>query len=519
MQSESPQAAPPRRSSRRHAVAAGAGCAAAGAALSLAFAPFGLFPVAFLSLAALFVAWRGCRTPGQAFLRGLLFGVGAFGAGVSWVYESFAFGNVHGPLALALTAALVGCLALYPALLGWILVRMAPAGDAPRLLAVYPAGWMLFEWLRGWAFTGVPWLQLGHSQIDGPASGWLPLVGTYGAGGLVSLVAGALAFAVLRRTRRSFLVLGACVLVWGAGWVLAGIGWTHPAGEPVEVAIVQGNVPQGQKWRKEMRAVTLDRYASLAREHFDADLVVWPESAIPGFLDIMKDFVNGIGEEAGENGTAVLSGVPMRVERGGPYLNAVVMLGTTPALYLKRHLVPFGEYLPLSPILRPMAEARGIRIADFSPGPDEQDPIALGNHVLGVTICYEVAFAGEVRRSLPEAAILVTVSNDAWFGESIGPHQHFEIARVRAAETGRWLVRATNTGLSAVVSPRGVVSGSLPQFETAAGTFEVVPMQGATPYVVAGDTPIVAALAIWLVAGLVRSRRASPQTAAAGSAQ
>ena len=508
-QPEAPRPVPSDRPSRVRDAAFDASSTVAGAALPLAFAPFGLFPVAFASLAALFLAWCDCRTPGRAFLRGWLFGIGAFGAGLSWVYESFAFGNVHGPLALVLTAAFVGSFALYPAVLGWIVVRMAPDGDARRLLAVFPAGWVLFEWLRGWAFTGVPWLQVGYSQIDSPASGWLPVIGTYGTGGLIAFLSGALALAVLLRTRRSLLVLGVAAAAWGAGGALGGIAWTRPAGEPIEVAIVQGNISQDQKWRKEMRQVTLDRYASLAREHFDADLVVWPESAIPGFLDTLKEFVNRVGDEAIEHDTAVLAGVPMRVERGGPYLNAVAMLGAAPGLYLKRHLVPFGEYLPLAPILEPMAKARGIRIPKFSPGPDEQDPIMLGSHALGVTICYEIAFAGEVRRSLPEAAILVTVSNDAWFGESIGPHQHLEIARVRAAETGRWLVRATNTGLSAVVSPSGTVSGRLPQFEVATGTFEVVPMQDATPYVRIGDAPIVIVLAIWFVAGLIRTRRTS----------
>ena len=509
MQPDSPQSALPGRSSWPRRVAAGAGCAGAGAVLPFAFAPLGLFPLAFVSLAVLFAAWRGCGTPGGAFRLGWLFGIGTFGAGLSWVHESFAFSDVHGALAPVLTAAFIGCLALYPALLGWIVVRTAPAGDAPRLLAVYPVGWVLFEWLRGWAFTGLPWLQMGHSQIDGPASGWLPVVGIYGTGGLVSLVAGALAFAVLRRTRRSFVVLAAALFAWGAGGVLAGIDWTRPAGPPIEVAIVQGNIPQDQKWRKEVRAMTLDRYEALTREHLDADLVVWPESAIPAFLDSMKEFVNRVADEASEHESAVLTGVPMRVKRGGPYLNAVVMLGTTPALYLKRHLVPFGEYLPLRSILERMAKAREIRIPKFQPGPDDQEPIMLGPYELGVTICYEIAFSGEVRRSLPEAAILVTVSNDAWFGESIGPHQHLQIARARAVETGRWLVRATNTGLSAVISPHGTVSGRLPQFEIAAGTFEVVPMQGATPYVAIGDAPIVIVLAIWFGAGLVRARRAS----------
>ena len=482
--------------------------------MPLAFAPFGWFPVAFASLAALLVAWQGCRTPGRAFLRGWLFGIGAFGVGISWVYESFGFSNVHGAVAVVLTAGLAGFCALFPALVGWIAVRTAPAGGAVRLFAVYPAGWALCEWLRGWVLTGVPWLNTGYSQIDGPAAGWLPVIGALGTGALVVLVAGALAFALLRRTWRSVLVLGVAVMAWGAGSVLAGIAWTQPAGAPVKVAIVQGNFSQDEKWRREMRQVTLDRYADLTRRHFDADLVVWPESAIPGFLDTLDDFVNRIGDEAIEHDSAVLAGVPMRARSGGPYMNAAVMLGAAPGIYLKRHLVPFGEFLPLAPVLAPIARMLDTEFPNFSHGPREQEPLRLGAYTLGVTICYEIAYAGEVRRSLPEAAILVTVSNDAWFGDSIGPSQHLEIARVRAAETGRWLVRATNTGLSAVVSSRGEVRGRLPQFEVAAETFEVVPMRGETPYVRFGDAAVLAALALWLAAGLAWSRRSSPAVGA-----
>ena len=508
MPSESPRSAPPRRGARERDVAVDVGCTVAGAALPLAFAPFGLFPVAFASLAALFLAWRSCRTPRRALLRGWLFGVGSFGAGVSWVYESFAFANVAGALAFVLTVGLVACLALYPAVLGWILVRVAPSGsDAARLLAVYPAAWTLWEWLRGWAFTGFPWMQVGYSQIDGLASGWLPVIGLHGTGALVAFAAGGLARVLHRRDWRAVVVLGVAAAAWGAGAVLAGIDWVHPAGAPLRVAIVQGNVAQDQKWRPEMRAVTLERYATLTREHFDADLVVWPESAIPGFFDTQKEFAHGLLEEAVERGSAVVTGVPMRDGPGGPYLNAVVMLGPEPGFYFKRRLVPFGEYMPFAFVIRPVAEALGIRIADFSPGPPHQEPIRLGPHPLGVSICYEIAFGSAVRLDLPEAALLVTVSNDAWFGDSIGPHQHLEIARVRAAEAGRWLVRATNTGLSAVVSSRGEVRGRLPQFEVAAGAFEVVPMRGETPYVRFGDAPIVLALAVWLVAGLASLRR------------
>ena len=514
MQAESSQSAPPRRSAPARGVAAGAACLAAGAALPLAFAPFELFPVAFASLAALFLAWHRCGTPRRAFLLGWLFGLGSFGAGISWVYESFQFANVAGALAFALTVGLVACLALYPAVLGWIVVRSAPAGEASRLLAVYPAAWTLWEWFRGWAFTGFPWLQVGYAQIDGPASGWLPVLGVHGAGALVAFVAGGLALAVLRRDGRAAASLVAAAVLWGAGLGFTRVDWVEPAGAPVRAAIVQGNIDQDVKWRPEMRAPTLERYARLTREHFDADLVVWPETAIPGFLDTQLEFARSLREEAVGRGSAVVAGVPVREAPGGPYLNAMAMLGPEPRLYFKRRLVPFGEYMPFASVLGPVPEALGIPMANFSSGPPGQEPMRLGSHVLGVSICYEIAFGSTVRLDLPEAALLVTVSNDAWFGDSIGPHQHLEIARVRAAETGRWLVRATNTGLSGVVSPRGEVRGLLPQFEVAAETFEVVPMRGETPYVRFGDAPVLVALALWLVAGLVRSRRTAPAVGA-----
>ena len=510
MQIESPRpTVAPARQGRMREAAMDAACLVAGGALPLAFAPFGLFPVAFASLAALFLAWRGCRTPRRAFLRGWLFGLGAFGVGLSWIHESFAFANVGGALAFVLTVGLVAGLALYPAVLGWIVARVAPAGDTPRLLAVYPAAWTLWEWLRGWAFTGFPWLQIGYAQIDGPAAGWLPLAGVHGAGALTAYVAGGLAFVLHRRDGRAFALLVAAAAMWGAGLVLARVDWVRPAGGPMKVAIVQGNVAQDRKWRPEMRGPTLERYATLTRAHFDADLVVWPESAIPGFLDTQTEFTRGLLEEAVAHGSAVLAGAPARDGPGGPYLNAVAMLGPEPGLYFKRRLVPFGEYMPFAPVLRPVAAALGIRMADFSPGPREQAPIRLGAHALGVSICYEIAFGSAVRLDLPEAALLVTVSNDAWFGDSIGPHQHLEIARVRAAETGRWLVRATNTGLSGVVSSRGEITALLPQFEVAAGTFEVAPMRGETPYVRLGNGPILLVLAVWLVIGLAGARRAS----------
>ena len=310
----------------------------------------------------------GAGRRGAPALRGWLFGIGAFGAGLSWIYESFGFSDVPGALALVLTVGFVGCLALYPAVLGWIVVRIAPAGPAdPRENGegcVAAAGGVSggvdsVGVVAGMAFTGLPWLQVGYAQIDGPASGWLPVIGAHGTGALAALVAGGLAWVLVRRDRHALAVLGAVAALWGAGAMLARVDWVRPAGMPVTVAIVQGNVAQDRKWRPEMRDPTLERYAALTREHFDADLVVWPESAAPGFLDTLEEFTRGMRAEAVERGSAVLTGVPVRDAPGGPYLNGVVMLGPDSGVYYKRRLVPFGEYLPFGLVLRPGLEGAG----------------------------------------------------------------------------------------------------------------------------------------------------------------
>ncbi|WP_231471323.1 apolipoprotein N-acyltransferase [Thioalkalivibrio sp. HK1] len=491
----------------------------AGAAMPFAFAPFHLFPLAPLALAALFLAWHDGSGIRRAFLRGWLFGLGMFGIGLSWVRESFAFSDVPEVVSPVLALGFVALVSLFPALLGALISLATKTKDgsskriagASFLLGVCPASWTLWEWLRGTLFTGLPWLQVGYSQIDTPAAPWLPLVGIHGVGILVALLAGGIAWLFLRRSIGAVLwPVGAAILLWGGGAALSPIEWTRPAGSPIEVAIAQGNIAQDQKWLAQMRAPTIDRYFDLTRRYPQADLVVWPETALPGFLDNLSDFMERARADPSLQKRTILTGMLVR-ERSASgadlrYFNSAMTIGADRAIYHKRHLVPFGEYIPLAWLVRPVMNALGIRLADFEPGAEDQTPLRLGDHAFGVSICYEIAFAKEVRRSLPEAAFLVTISNDAWFGDSIGPHQHFEIARARAIESGRWLVRSANTGISAVVSPAGEVAGILPQFEVAAESFEIVPMRGATPYVKIGDIPALILAAIGLLSGLSRFR-------------
>lgn len=481
--------------------------AAGGFALPFSFSPFFAWPLAPLSVTALFLAWSHARA-GRALWRGWLHGVASFGAGVTWIVESFQFSHIALPPALALTVAFVAFLALYPALVGALLARFTPGvPTALRVLGVFPAAWVLGEWLRGWLLTGFTWLQLGYAQVDGPLAGLLPLTGVYGAGFASAVVAGALAWLVLCPAARS----AAALAIAAAGFaLLAALGareWTRPAGAPLRVALVQGNVPQDQKWLPEMRAPTLERYMKLTAPHLGAALVVWPETALPGERRGMTPFIEHLDAVAARAGSAVLFGVPEYTGDPPRAYNNVLLVGTARGEYRKRHLVPFGEYLPLDALLRPFTRAVGIPVADFAAGPDRQPPLRVGDLRLAAYICYEIAFGNEVIRALPEAALLVTVSNDAWFGDSIGPHQHLQMARARALETGRDLLRATNTGITALVDARGQVRGRLPQFQAGALAGEAVPRTGATPYVRAGDWPALAACLALLAAGGVSARR------------
>jgi len=473
--------------------------AAAGALFPFAFAPCGIGPLAIGCAAFLFFLWRH-SSPRRAALRGFLFGLGQFGTGVSWVYTSMHdFGGAGVVEGMGLTALLVAYLALYPALAGyWTSLWGREIRGPLRSIGVAATAWVAADWLRGWLLTGFPWLQLGYSQVDTALGlGFAPLAGVYGVGFATASIAASLSVAASiggsRRDRLVALIAASVVVL--AGSAMAGIRWTESAGEPIRAALLQGNIGQAQKWLPETRQATLRRYRELTRRHWGSKLVVWPETAVPAFYHQVQDgFLRELADEAAGHRTDLLIGMPVLDHDSGRYYNALVVVGAEPAMYYKRHMVPFGEYLPFRHVFGFVAELLQIPMANFERGNERQGLLHAGGYPLAASICYEDGFGHESRMGLPEAAYVVNVTNDAWFGRSPEPHQHLQMARMRALEAGRYLLRATNTGVTAILSPRGEVIAQAPLFEEAAVSASIYPMRGATPYVVLGD---------WSMAGVL----------------
>jgi len=485
--------------------AAIAAALAAGALTVAGFAPPALFPLPFLTLAGLLLLWRRAATPQAAFRTGFAFGAGLFGVGASWVYVSLHdFGMMPAPLAAIGTLAYCAILALYPAAAGWCLARLRLDRAVSALLA-FPALWTIFEWLRGWIFTGVSWLALGYSQVDSPLAGLAPVAGTYGVSFVTALCAGLLVI-VISGSRKARLAGGlALVFAFGLGQLLKQIAWTSPQGTPLKVALLQGNIPQDLKFQPDQYATTLATYKRLI-EASQGQLIVLPETAIPRFLDAVDPgYLKDIARIAVERRADVLFGVPIR-DREGRYFNSVVSVGASPSQrYDKAHLVPFGEFVP--PGFGWVVKTFAIPLSDFSLGPKNPKPLALAGQLVAPNICWEDAFGEEIIRQLPEATLLVNVSNVAWFGDSLAPAQHLQISRMRAIETGRTMLRATNTGVTAIIDPRGRVVARLPQFSEGILVGEVRGYVGASPYVRFGNVPIVLICLAVIAALALRARR------------
>jgi apolipoprotein N-acyltransferase len=474
--------------------------------LVLAFAPFRWRFLGVLAPAALLMLWLD-SSPGGAFRRGYLFGLGFFGFGVSWVFNSIhVFGQAPASLAGLITVSFVLFLALYPALTGYLANRFFNAPAIVSLVLVYPAMWALLEWGRGWLLTGFPWLTLGQAQLDTPLAGIIPLLGATGASWLAMLSAGLLVAVVVGDRHVRWLGAAAFVSLWLTTGIMGRVSWTSPAGAPLTASLIQGNIAQDEKMNPQRLRPTLKLYRDLSRDHWASDLIIWPESAVPTFYDqIAESFLKPLAQEAQRHQAQLIVGVFVYDPRTGKAYNSVTRLGTSPGFYFKRHLVPFGEYVPLRSLLKWMEDMLVIPMSDLSPGHGEpllQLP-GLGDLAVGMSVCYEDAYGAEINDALPAAALLVNVSNDAWFGDSLAPHQHLEIARLRALETGRYLLRATNTGISAVINSEGEVISRSPQFRIDVLTTKVEPRQGMTPFSWWENWAVVMLLTIALLAALV----------------
>lgn len=477
----------------------------AGAVVPMAFAPFGYYVLAVIGLALLFYLCHKSTTT-TAFIRAYLFGFGYFGVGVYWLHISInLFGGMNLAGSLFFTYLLVAVLALFPA----IFTSLANRFFNSKAIYAYAFLWIIGEWLRGWVLTGFPWLNTGTSQTDSILAAYAPLVGDYGVGLVVALLGAAIVLVISGRLTEKLLALGTASVLVISAFALKESTWAEALGEELDVVLVQGAIPQEIKWQRDQRLATMEIYSELTQPYWNSDLVLWPETAIPSLYQTAGDFLQRITEDRTDSDAIFMSGLAYQDQETRNYYNSILLIDDQHRFYHKHQLVPFGEYLPLRSLLGNVLQFLQIPMSDFSAGDEDMKVIATDKAILGMSICYEDAYGTQMRKSLPEAEILINVSNDAWFGDSLAPHQHLQIARMRAMENRRYLLRATNTGISAIIDPRGKIIAQSPQFEPHALTGTVQRYQGATPFSRWGNIPVLAVSGLMLLL-LLSSRFMKP---------
>ncbi len=490
----------------------------AGGLTPLSLAPVGWWPLALLAPTILaLLLWR--QPLRQNFVLSFGFGLGLFGVGASWVYVSIhEFGYAPVWLAALLTGLFVILLAVLfslPLLLlswmpGHLQRRLWTASLGGHLLA-FCALWVIGEWIRSWLFTGFPWLYLGYSQWQTPLAGWAPVTGIYGLS-LMLLASGAVIAYLLLGQRPVIKVVcaGALAAIWFGGAGLQTKPWTQPYQQSQTVALVQANIPQDRKWQPDFLQPTLERYQRLSEPAWDADWLIWPEAAIPLLYHQATPFLEAAEKRARHEQAALITGILYDDPRQRVYYNSAVGLGMASGIYHKTHLVPFGEYVPLENWLRGLIQFFNLPTSIITAGPRQQAGLQIGSYQLATAICYEIVYADLVADSARGSHAILTLSNDAWFGSSWGPLQHLEMARMRALETGRYVIRATNNGVSALIDPQGQLQQRSEQFVQTVVRGEVTPRQGSTPFMHWGSAPVIGlCLLAWVLScwyGLRRGR-------------
>lgn len=475
---------------------------------TLAIPPYGWWWLSVISLAILAFNLHQQTRKKALFIHAFLFALGFLGSGISWVFVSiYEFGATSLWLALVMTAMFVAFNALAFALPFCGLAYFN--NNHWRLLLGFPLFWVLSEWIRSWVFTGFPWLYLGYAHIDTVLVGWAPVGGVFFVSLIASFYAATLCFICLPsiEPKLKFFSVMAVVMFWAEGKALTSFEWTQPAGEAISIGIVQPNIPQELKWKPDYRQPTLDILSALSDEVWQQDLVLWPEAAIPALYHDSTELLDALHERALSNNTSFLTGILYDDYEKQKYLNSLVGLGHAKGLYFKQRLVPFGEYVPLESYLRGLIHFFNLPTSIIAKGDSDQRPIELDRYTIASAICYEIVYPDLVADITKGTSMIITVSNDAWFGQSLGPRQHFHMARMRAVETGRFVVRGTNNGVSAIIDQRGKVLAQSEQFVRTTLSGVATPMQGNTPYLLWKNYFLLALLFILMLTLLKVSRK------------
>lgn len=466
-----------------------------GLLLPFAFAPYQL-PYLVFPLLAVFSYVIIRQSCGRSFFRGWLFGFGQFVVGFSWIFHSVhTYGHAPAALAVILIILLAAYCALYPALAAYLSQRLFSKSNELMLLAGLPLMWGLTEWLRGYVFTGFPWLSLGVSQTDSSLAGFASVLGALGIGVLMFIIAGCFVLIVLNRVRVK-VYLPVMIMILVLGQLISLIDWSEPVSEKIKVSIPQLGIHQDQKWRAVNREPSMQWYLQQTQQHADSDIIVWPETAIPSFLGRVESYWGKVRREAEQSGTDIIAGVFLRNPETKRYYNSLV--STNSDYYQKKHLVPLGEYMPFRAVFEFLRNYVHFPLSDIANGADDQPLMDVAGFPAGTSICFEDVFDREIRETLPEAAFLINASNDGWFKVTAEPFQHHQIARMRAMEASRYMIRATNTGVSSIIGPKGEEIVTSKMYERATISGEIMAMTGTTPYVFWGNAPVIV-LAIGLL--------------------
>ena len=457
----------------------------------LGFAPFYLFPATIISTAGICYLWQKAASPRTALILGFSYGLGLYCVGIYWIYIALhTFGNMPWWFASFCTFCLCAFMALFVALVGWLSKKLG------FLLISAPVLWALSDWIRSWIFTGFPWLTLGYSQVPhSPLAGFMPIVGVYGVSIITAFFAALIAawFATSQSMIWKRNSIAALTLILVAGMLLKAVEWTSPIGAPFSVALVQGNIPQDIKWSPESAQGTIDQYLSMANAS-KAQLIVLPETALPVIVSQLNPSVTGaLTAHAKQNNGDILIGMVEYNESTQEYFNSAFSFGSAPTqVYRKNHLVPFGEFIPLKQVFGWIyRDWLNIPLSDLSHGGTTQQPISLDHQKVAVNICYEDVFGDEIIHNAADSTLLVNISNDAWYGRSIAAYQHMQFSQARALETGRYMLRATNTGATAAIDQHGYVLAHAPHDTKTTLNVSAQSYAGSTPYVRWGNWPFI----------------------------
>lgn len=484
-----------------------------GIALTLSFAPFEVFPFAILA-PVFFFALMHDESPHQSFWLGYAFGFGLFGSGVYWVYISmYTFANAPLIIAVLLTIGFVALLSLFPAISTYLTQRYFQVDTPQKWIFAFPAVWVLIEWLRSLLFTGFPWLLIGYSQNHSPLKGYAPLFSVYGVS-LAALMSAGLLFASYhakkaRSHQTAYAYFLVMIGIWMLGGLLSLIPWTEQTKNPVTVSLVQGNIPQTLKWSPEHIQLSLDRYRELTLPLLKKDhIVIWPEAAIPLPLQAADDFIHSLQEAAVKHESTIILGIPIETNDKKGYYNAIITLGASQQVYLKRRLVPFGEYTPLPQWTSFIMRWLDIPMSNMLPGNPWQKPIQAGPLLLQSALCYEIAFPDLNRTLNPNINAILTLTNDAWFGDSSAKAQHLQMASMRAIELQRPLFFVSNDGITAILNAEGNIQSVATPNETTVLSDRLFLRTGFTPWMTNGIDPLLFIMFVFLYHTYKRSKRA-----------